>query len=155
MPSRKDSGPGAARTPRAAATGGAARGDADAVSVSANYNAPIKQLELRASRPYNIMALAVGWEFAAMAEFSRSHLSYLPAEGGATRYRGPEAFCWPARRAAPDLGYAAAPRSGVYGKAANESGGRRAPVHRSLRAALVAREQNVADRPLDRSAVIR
>jgi hypothetical protein len=63
MPSRKDSGPGAARShgqlPR-----GAARGDADAVSISANYNAPIKQLELRGGRPYNIMimALAVGSE---------------------------------------------------------------------------------------------
>jgi hypothetical protein len=35
--------------------------------MSANYNAHIKQLELRNSRPYNIMTLAVGWEFAAMA----------------------------------------------------------------------------------------
>jgi hypothetical protein len=41
--------------------------DADVLSTSAGSNAPIKQLELRDSRSYNMMALSVGLEFVLMA----------------------------------------------------------------------------------------
>jgi hypothetical protein len=58
------------RATRRAALAGLTSGskpDADAVSVSAGNNAPSNKLELRGKRSYNIMALSVGLEFAAMA----------------------------------------------------------------------------------------